>query len=264
VRSNIITKALQEIQYTIPKEVLEAAFLPSNPYLNPSAESIEGGILRTVIYPRVIMDCNLTGGQMMEIDLSYCPSNITPDSTVIFKVPKNLTNGKSIITALSVYEGTNVTSSGFNLGSGNPLVDLASRGMSGGTSAPFNARIELIGENTVAIKYTSPISSYGVLRVIVENDEHMSNIPPRLWHLFSELCVLATKSYIFNKFEILQSKAELYAGAPLDTFRSVVDRYSDAEEAYKTKLKEEWWKASFMIDETTHGRFLKLKLNPGL
>jgi len=265
VRTNIITKALQDIHFSIPEEILRMGFEERNKYGLPIVTTVDDGILNKVIRPKVIVDCNLAGGKMVEIDLERCPSRRSPDGTIIYNIPKDFTNGNSIVTALSVYLGFNTPGFGMSTGlQGDGMLSQAARAMSGTGGAPFTPYVELIGENTVAVKYNTLPATPGVLRAIVENNENMSNIPPRAWDIFSQLCMLATKAYIYNNFIIKQGQAELYGGVELPQMRDYIDGMSDAEEMYRELLKEKWWKVSFMIDRTTHQRFLRLKINPSL
>lgn len=256
---NIITKALSEIYFEIPTQVLNAAFITSTRFNLGIDESIEHKILDKVIYGRVIPDCNLYGGQNVEIDLSQCPSTMTPDGSYIFKIPKDLTNGRSILSALSVYTGIG---SGVVSGPGGGLIGAAGQILGSGEQAPFTGNVELIGENVIAVKYSSMPTHAGVLRALVEYHENMQDIPARGWGLFAELSVLATKAYVYVNTRIKANKAELYGGVTLDSLVNIIDDYANANEDYKLLLKEKWFKVSYMLDQTSHNRHLRRMLNP--
>ena len=252
---------LQEIHFNIPIEILKATFVRNTPYDLQIDESLDHRILTDVIYGRVIPDCNLNGGQQVEIDLGLCPQRVANDGTLIFKVPKDLTNGRSIITVLSVYMGAG---NGIPPSYGDGLMGAAHGIMGYGNSAPFTANLELIGENVVAVKYTAPTTKLGVLRAIVEYAENLQGIPPRLWWLLSRLAVLATQSKVYTHMRMPANRAELYGGVELTSFSDVVSEYSNAEEEYQTLLRESVWKATYMADQATHYRHLKRLINPGL
>src|SRR5258708_5967832 len=59
---NPITKALAEVKYRIPPEVLHTVFVNRLERWRDTPKSIEDQLLNLVVRPRVMVDCNLVGG----------------------------------------------------------------------------------------------------------------------------------------------------------------------------------------------------------
>ena len=264
-----ISKALQEIHFNIPNEILYNVFMNN---ANITGESVDGVILSTVIKPRVMVDCNLLGGQELKIDLSQATYQYVDGRSVVYKIPKKLTNGRSIVSALSLspynygggsscgsqppihgYTGSNLMDTAYG------AMDNYSQSMSG-----FNARLDVIGENTILVKYNGQVVIGGLLRVRVANEENMNNLQPTSYRIFSKLCVLAVKSYIYNSTYIIRNKAEIYNGQTLDGFRDYIDTLSDAEEQYQEALVNEWQVQTFYDDEERIDHHLGLIMPNGI
>lgn len=269
-----ITKALQEIHFRIPNEILVDTFINTSLGAQTTGESIDGIILSTVIRPRVMVDCNILGGRELKIELASCESQVLEDGySVIYRVPKQLTNGRSIISALSIVPyndayGSSCGSTPPMLGSpteGN-LVGMAERAMMS-TSQPymgFNANLDLIGENTVLAKYYQQVTVNGTMRVRVENEVNMNNLQPAAYHTFADLAVLATKSYIYNKMYVLRNRAELVGGQTLDSIRNYLDTLSDSEELYQETLRTKWVITAMANDDERMTHYLNLIMPNGV
>lgn len=266
-----IQKALSDIKFVVPPQILFEAFKdPSAGRFNTPARSLDEIIKEKVLYPRVLTDCNLVGGSYSIIDLSNLTPMVPTVNQYVYQIPDTLTGGRKIMSALSVsyipYTASFYANQYLGIGNGNNLTNNAERifNSQASVAAISTARVELIGHNLVLITDKNVISPVYAVRVILENDEYLSNIQPRSWLVFSELCALAIKSYIYNTLAIQMDTAYLHGGQELGVFKDIVDSYSNAEEDYKVKLKEVWQAVAVMNDFAQHGKFLKLQISPAL
>lgn len=260
---NPLMNAVKDVIFSIPRQILEKVFADQDNYRFAQPEPLESKILAAVIRPRVLVDCNLVGGTEAYIPLANCPVTRTSDYTSVYRIPKSLTQNRSIISALNVTFSNPAAVSNVN-----PYVDASSSEMlnvaqqlldsSGIIPITSTANIQIIGENVVMVQDTVILPANIYLRCILANDENMNHLQIRSYRPFAQLCVLAVKSYIYNQQIIRMDIGELYGGQQIGRFKEVVDSYSDAEELYQTMLKEKIQKILFMNDKTTMNRYIRM------
>lgn len=263
---NAISNALSEVKFSIPMDILNAAFI-FNVGFNDSNTSIDDRMLNMVVRPRVLVDCNIVGGIETVIDLSNLNGRSVDNTSIVYHIPKEMLNGKSIVSVLSVAGGAgsysnSMQNSGLSMMNDFSLAGARVQNSMSSSGIPQTARVELIGENTVMVQ--GDTFGLNTMRVVVENNVNLSNINPRSYGTFSKLVVLAVEAYIHNTLIINMDKAFLHGGHELGSFKEYVDGLSDSNELYKTILREEWMKVAFMNDSTRYSRFLKLMVSPGL
>lgn len=260
---NAIHVALQEIRNNIPPEVLQIAFIQNDPSLgrvNNQIVSLDERIKSAVIRRRVMTHCNLVGGQPVYIYLgssSVSVREILPAEYVV-TIPKTMTEGKSIVSVLSVVSNFGyVNTAAF--GYVSPLITAANNMYNNLANETImqSSRLELIGENTILIKDPSMYLFNTALRCVLENDENMSNLHPRFMLAFAKLCVLATKSYIYNTCKVKMDQAFLYGGHELSSVTDVIDGYSDAEQMYQEYLHVEFKKIMYMNAPSNMSRTIR-------
>jgi len=266
-----ISKALDEIKFRIPYPVLLEAFKEQNYSWRNNEISIDESILNKVIRPRVIMDVDITGGIETYVPLYNIRPDIINNYMYVFNVPKDYTQGRSIISALSITYFNSITapSTSGGIGSSCSANDLNMAGMSvmnSFSSIPLisNAQVRLIAENTVMVTDSNFMIQNSYLRCILSVDEALSHLQPRSWLEFSKLCELAVKSYIYNTLLIKIDTAKLVGGQDLGVFRNIVESYSDSEQMYQDYLREKWQAVSFLNDAEAVTRHIKMMINPAL
>ena len=74
---------------------------------------------------------------------------------------------------------------------------------------------------------------------------------------FSELCVYAVQAYIYNEYIIQMDIGELHGGQNLGKFKEIIESYQDADELYRTFLREKMGKIFVMNDTESYTRFLR-------
>lgn len=266
---SVIDDALRHISYTIPREVLEIFFTDTSPFSRYRPAQVSDRIRMTVIEPRVKVDCDLIGGTQDTIPLDGVPSELLEDSQRVYRIPKRLTNGRSISSVLSVTYGTNSYTlgggnagyayggQGFNSFGSSGITNLVQGAVAAAGNIPIvgNARVFLIGDNTIMIKNEMLLPPGSWLRCILQNDEEMNNIPPRAQVYFNRLCSLAVKSYIYTN-RIQLGTGQIYSGASLDIIRDIVEGFADAEDMYQEMLTTTWSKVAKLSDPLTKRRHI--------
>ena len=242
---NAISNAVKDLRYTIPYEVLQLAFMEETSLIN-TAITLEEVITNKVIRPRVLTDCNLVSGINTVIDTNKCGVTTVNALEFIVKVPKELTNGRSIVSVLNLISNDN-----FNSNSGIGMVDTQEvftkmANNLGSVIIAQTTRLELIADNTILVSEPSVYLLNCYLRCVIENDDNMGNLNPRSYIVFSRLVELAVKSYIYNYMVVKMDRAQLYNGHELGSIKDVIDGYSDSESMYREYLREDWRKVAFL------------------
>ena len=258
---NIIKKAIDEIRFEIPKQILTAAFVDPVMARRGIPVSLDTIIRQEVIENRVMTDCNLVGGLTVVIPLDQADVEYIDQSSMIYRIPKSLTQGRSITTALEVSIGDYSTMwvNATGISSASQLAN-AGQGMLTANQpiqSPSSAYVTLIGENVVYLTECYVRSSNLYLRCIIENDSSFSNLPVSAYHDFAMLCKYATKAFIFNKLALELDIGGIFAGMALGRIKDIVDGYADANELYGTFLKDTWRKVALLSDPMAKQRHLK-------
>jgi hypothetical protein len=268
---NIITKAINDLKYKIPGQVLRIAFTEQDSWRSAPI-SIDEQIRSKVINSRVLVDANMIGGQTVIISLEGLQAKYIDTYTVMYEIPMHLTNYRTIMSVLSIsyllYSTSfNALGSGMGVVNPNSMSDIMSAGQRVADSMSnippiSNANVELVGHNTILLRDQLRTTNAYQLRCVVANEDDLSNISPRSFLAFSKLVELAVKSYIYNKLIIDIDMAYLVGGQELGAIKTYVEGLSDAEEMYVTHLNEVWSIASFCNDQSQFHRFIKLQLSP--
>jgi hypothetical protein len=264
---NPITKALDEVAFRIPREILKVVFLEPYQQYRDLPGDIKERIRYLVLQQRVLVDCNLMNGVETRIDLSDLPRESVDDGyTTVFRIPKNRTNGRSILSVFDVtYGDLYNTQSGYGVYSysrSSPALQLANAAMEAQVRTPYvgSTRVELIGENVIMVQDAIILPQNLYLRCSLENDENLSNIHARSYLVFARLVELAVKAYIYNSYVIRLDIGELRAGVQIGKIKEIIDGYADAEQMYQDHLREVWSKVSFMNDQESMRRYMSLMI----
>lgn len=259
---NPIQKAIADVKFKIPHDVLTAAFIQREFGQRASVVNIDAVIRDVIIEKKVRPDCNLVGGTQVEVYLGDLRPEYLDPYTVIYRIPKEKTQNRSITRVLSVSMGSinHIGTSTYGAPGYSSMLSAAEGVMASFEPIPVvsTANISLIAENTIMVQdtLTFPVNSF--LRCYVENDEYFSQLRSTTYIKFSRLVELAVKAYIYNKLTIPIGQAQLVGGQELGRFREIVDSYSDAMEQYDTYLQETWAKTAIMDDTRSRERHLRL------
>lgn len=259
-----VGKALKEVSYRIPPQILNLVFMRSMGRYQFEPTSVEDQILHLIFRPRVLVDCNLLGGVETWVDLTRATRSQIDGHNTVYRIPKELTGGRSIISAKSITMINPYAYGNFNSGPacGSSELMYAARDMmnaaSGNIPSIGSAYVQLIGENVVLVRNTIMIPQVAWLKCIIENESDLGNISPRSYRVIAKMLELATKSYIYNTYLITLDEGQLQGGREIGSVRSIIEGYSDAEEMYQEYLTNTVQKTLFMNDVEPYRRHLKL------
>ena len=259
---NAIDTALRNITFSIPNEILELAF---NNYADVTHRmiSLDERIRNTIIIGKVWRDCNIVGGTQLVINLEKCKLTYIDRGEFIIDVPKELTQGRSIIECLGFVPNTIYNHEGYVHPTANSLLSYGTHMFNNLATHNYQqtSKIELLGDNVVYVNDPSVISNRSVMRVNVEYDKNLSDIEPSLYLVLADLCLYATQAYIFNHLRVKLDKGYIHAGYELSIIRDIVESYSDAGEMYKEELKTKFMPGAYSTEKETMVRHIRAMIS---
>lgn len=259
-----IQTAIRHVKSVIPKEVLEIAFGYINNNRYKTSVSIDSRIKTTVIDEKVLPDCNIVGGVEVTIAMNGLTYEQLDTGLYAYRVPKALTQGRSITSVLSVaFANLNAYQATANVAPSQQmdLVQGAAVGYLQSLSPiPYmsEARATLIGDNVVTVETQMVPGGNLYLRCTIENDYNMTNINRKSWLKFSELVEYAVKSWIYTNTIVSIDRAYVDGGADIGSIKDIIEGYSDAEQNYKDFLAKNWSIVSILNDPESQERFIRL------
>lgn len=253
---------LNYIKLRIPRQVLEIAFIKKD--IADDNTTLDDKIIRNVINQHVRPDLDMLGGVVLNIDLHRC--NIKPVhgyNEYIIEVPKALTDNCSIIAALHMSsQYMYATQREYVQGrSDSGVMSLANRMLNHLEPQPVvnTARIEVIGDNIIAVHEPLTKQFYTTLQVIIENKENFSNINPQYYSDFAEVCLNATKMYIHTNTIIDLNMGYIQNGHEISEIKDIIADYKDAFERYE-ELKLTWKKIAVLNDKHRMQKLVKMTI----
>lgn len=265
---NIFTKAISDATFEIPPQILEKVFMTRRSWDYWRPVSLEQAILDAVVRPRVFVDLNLYGGRELIVPLRTVFKQRVTENCTVMKIPKNLTQNCSILTALNItfVDPARLTTYGTPTYGYESYMLTQAQGMVDAMStipSISSAYLQLIGENVLMVRDSAILPSEMFLRCRIANDENLSHVQMRSYPEVSLLVIYAIKAYIYNEYLIDMDAGEQRAGMVLGTFKNVIEGYADSNQNYRDHLRDTIQKVLFMNDNESYTRFIRL-VNGGL
>lgn len=260
---NPVAIIIADIRFSIPEEILKAAFYQVSFGQRLTPMNIDALIREKVIENKVRRDCNLVGGTELLIDISDLTYEIWDTYRYCYRIPRDRTNGLAITRVVGVvlgnymYNGSSFT----GMGDYSQPLDASGSVLKSNSAIPYvaSADVQLIGPNTVLVSDLLSTSTALHLRCFVENDADFNNLPNPTIQRFSELCVLAVKAYIYNKLKVPMDQGQLVGGMALGAFKEVIDSYADSLQLYNEFLLHKWKRIAILSDpmaKRRHSKFI--------
>ena len=262
--TNAIHYSTDRIFNEVPYELLAKAFPPLRFAGYADNRSLEERVRDEIIVRKVLVDANLIGGQQVTVPLDSASARILPEG-VIWEVPMHLTQGRKIMSALSVEYNTGHTQSIVTGGAinnshnalGNAATDVYLA--ANGPSSIGSPRVDIVGPNTVFLRDSGFRGSL-LLRCVLENDPYLANISPRHYLAFGDMCIYAARSLIFNRLQIQMAEGSIQPGSINGYIRQALDNMADSEEMYREMRDGKWRKLSMMNDGVSRNQINRLGL----
>jgi hypothetical protein len=272
---NPILKAIQDCKFHIPLQLLQSTFAPTTVLGRPTALNMDALIRDKVIDARCRVDCNLTGGTMLDIPLRNIrpmqvplPSGTPYSWSLIYEIPMSLTQNRVITRVMWIANTISPISGTYTYASynGSALTNAAMGVMQSQAPIPTSstARVDIINTNTIMISDTNQWPYDCTMRVYVEYDNEMSQLPSGSYRFFSKLCLYAIKAYIYNTLIINVNQGELFLGQELGKYKEILDTYADANDLYDAYLEDTMREVLAYSDPNTARDFARLPIGAGV
>lgn len=243
----------------IDQYLLELAFHNPNSnflgnwYNTVDQNTVAQGIREKVIHGLVLPSCKINGGKTEFIDLYGSRTRDMGNGCIECKVPLFVTGGRHIVLVQEVYLGSlnsisgvlglNSTNSACGQGVGNEMLQNQLDSMQSSRAIPQTyTNIHMNGNNSFVIfGMTNPLFSM-CAKLILEYDDNLTAIHPRCWDVFGDLCILATKNYIWRTCKRPAEEAVRRSGVPLESIVDDISEYRDAWKEYRELFGGLWTK----------------------
>jgi len=248
VENSDIDQYLLELAFHNPN----ANFL-GNWYDTVDQNTVAQGIREKVIHGLVLPSCKINGGKTEMIDLYGSRTRDMGNGCIEVKVPTFVTGGRHIVLVQEVYLGSlnsisgvlglNSTNAACGQGIMNEMMMNLTDTMQSSRAIPQTyTNIHMNGNNSFVIfGMTNPLFSM-CAKMILEYDDNLTAIHPRCWDAFGDLCILATKNYIWRTCKRPAEEAVRRSGVPLEGIRDDISEYRDAWKEYRELFSGLWTK----------------------
>jgi len=262
-----ISKAIKDIKLVIDDVILMDAFMSNTQFVNYGSYTLDARITEDVIRAQVLPDINGHNGREMRIPLRGLTPEILEDDSCLFKIPRARTQGRGITSILAL-EYTDITRYANQDGYTNiPRVGIseAITNMTNALMGPLQMEentARRVDDYTVWFRAMPYNFSECSLRVIVAYSENLSELSPRTWTAFSELCVLMAKAVCYHRLNKKYAHGRLSGGAEMSYVQDIISSYSDAHAMYTDMLKETWSVTALMDDPVQKANHLRSIVAP--
>lgn len=269
-----VSYCVAKIKQVIPRQLLDEAFKPQRydpvrqvrRYDNVLAQSIDDLIRTHVIEGVVALDLDQFAGTEDLVLMSLADRIVYDPWNLVFRFDPKVLGGRRIIKVHEVLFGYNVghgTSTYGNQGPSRNLIGNVTRDIqraTSGVSSSGTAYVELIGPNTVLINDINIVSGYSTLRCTLTYDKTFNEIKPEYRKTIADLCILATKQYIYNTLIIDVDEGIIRSGKTIGMFKQLIDSYSDALQIYDEMIDVTMLKISILNDTEQKRKVMKLAI----
>jgi hypothetical protein len=243
--NSAINRILKDIYNQIPIEILKEAFIPQT---GNASKALDDYIIEKVVEGRVLDDCNIGGGKRKLIELKpeylkpykfndtrlFITSNLSEAG--VYEIPPEVRDNRNITEVIELkvpsymdpvmpYNGRTVGGLAKDLLYTNTYKNME-----------YLPKPILLGNNLVTIDPPMSMHITAMLVCFLEYDKYFTNLNNSAIKPLCNLCVCATKAYIYNKLYIRMARSIDGSGVEIGAFKEKVDSYSSEEERYNELL----------------------------
>lgn len=258
-----LTQCLTMVRLHIPKEMLELAF-------PDQTVSLDYQIMDAVIIPLVRNNINFQCGRFERIPLvdDYLEETTAPTyasivgvdmTTAVYRIPPEARHNADIISissitpiALTNYPSA-LNSTGIQGTVGSDIPSMLNMALTSTTNRQA-LRPHAVPIAPNIIRVSPRIFNMGfALECYLDFDEEFTGLPNGMLTLLRDLCICATKAYVYNTLYMKVDANVVVSGHTMGSFKEVLERYSGEAERM-TELLNSFQRSMSMDTETLKRR----------
>ena len=251
---NPLTKAINDIKFSVPKEILDIAYSNDFGYVDTLESKLEQQIRN-----RVLVDTNLVSGVTIYVNMNNVKILEKDEyGGMVIEIPERSLDGRAILSVHSLVtnssnENSKLDTAGAIGGcdnTSNSLLQEATKIMTNldNSSIEVTANLEIIGERIIYIRDHISNIRTTAMRLVVENQRLLNNLPPRAYINFSLLVSYAIKADIYNRLIVKLDQGYIKTGHNLGIVKDIINEYADMNQLYHEYLTTTWTSVMFMSD----------------
>lgn len=274
--------AVADIFEEIPEEILIETLNLGESRTSKYATSLEFKLINKVIKSIVLRDTKILNGVERVVSLAGLKGEFDDYNCVTYHIPPDRVDDREIIAVRSVAPvplmlsdngngvmpnlGTSFGGEGRRCDRPSMLQRAANKVKRSNdlTNVQLNVITNIVGYNTVEIQGMRYFNNMNLgIRCLIAYDDKLSTLQPPSFIHFANMCVMATKAYIYKELIVKMGIGKLDFGEELGVFTSIVEGYADQREAYKEFRNDAWKRVMKHNDAGYLNRHLKGKLHIG-
>lgn len=268
---NVINTLIRDLYRKIPEEILREAFFVEL----KTGRTLDSIIREKIIIAIVLNKCNLYAGKMAMIPLQLDYAKSTMEDSIgitslsgnfgVYVIPPEARENRPIVAILETSYPTTMGLYGTypNIGTtGRSVASGIDQMLSSFTREPLmiTPTAVLLDGDSGVIQLSPPggVHVDWILSCMLAFDNEFSNIALNLIKPLNDMVEYAAKAYIYNKLIIRINQGYLQGGLQLESIRSIIESYADAEERFSESLMK--MRGASMFSPETFRGFLSLMI----
>lgn len=247
--NNAVSTSIRRIKLLIPNDILEIALKEHSLF------GIEHAIQDVIIAGTVVPDCNLSGGNTIQIPLlAEYAEHLNDESYSVYRIPPSARSNRNIVEVCRVqhdpvdrpagfaYLGAAQTQSAHSyspymhapaMGRAMESMVSSKSGMSRTPRVPIAKKLQ--GDLIQLLPSPEAFIPW-LITCRVEYDNAMTNLTSEAVDRFAELALVAAKTYCYTTLILKIDQGYKEFGADIPAIRDIISKWDDLEELYREKL----------------------------
>ena len=248
--------AVEYIVETIPRIILEDAFLDTKHRAMRGIDNMEGVIHEKIIRKVLSRDLSLKGGVTFDVELEGLGYELIDQFTRAYTIPPERREGRDIVrvtyASRSIYSGsTNIVPNYVGTGTRTQgLMHNVEKMLRANQplDESFTADIDILAPNVIAIRDYDVLMVCPILKCKLAFSPNLEEITPPWQSVLNDLALLAAKKHIFLQLELELDLGKLEHGRELGKYGDYVSNLADASTLYSEEL-DKWSKFLILMDK---------------
>ena len=246
---NVINNLLRDLYHKIPPEIIDISFRNLREQSRTTTDAV---IRQYIIEDIVLVNCNLYAGKKKKIILYQDMGKRINDDTFqaamsgsygVYTVPPEAREFRSINAVLDIAYPTTMALYGSfpnEVSLGRSVANSVDEALSSFTRTPaFLTPTPMLIDGDAGIIQLSPPAAIHidwVLSCMLSYDKEFTNLSLNMFNSLKKMVEHATKAFIYNSMSVKINQGYLQGGLQLESIKSIIESYADANEKFGESL----------------------------